>query len=83
MLQDNPTREIEIAGHTDSTGTPERNLELSHRRAEAAADWLIRNGILSTRIRTEGYGDTKPVSNNSTDEGRRKNRRTEITILDD
>jgi outer membrane protein OmpA-like peptidoglycan-associated protein/outer membrane protein assembly factor BamB len=83
MMQDNPSLEIEIAGHTDSTGTPEVNLGLSRLRAETAADWLIRNGILSKRIRTAGYGDTKPVSDNSTEEGRRKNRRTEIMILDD
>jgi outer membrane protein OmpA-like peptidoglycan-associated protein/outer membrane protein assembly factor BamB len=83
MMQDNPYLEIEIAGHTDSTGTPKLNLELSHRRAEAASDWLIRNGILSKRIRIVGYGDTKPVADNSTEEGRRKNRRTEITIIDD
>lgn len=83
MMQGNLALEIEIAGHTDSTGSPERNLALSHRRAAATAGWLIRNGILSTRIRTAGYGDTKPVADNSTEKGRRKNRRTEITILDD
>jgi outer membrane protein OmpA-like peptidoglycan-associated protein/outer membrane protein assembly factor BamB len=83
MMGDNPYLEIEIAGHTDSTGTAEFNLELSRRRAEAAADWLIRNGVLSKRIKTVGYGDTHPVSDNSTEEGRLKNRRTEITIIND
>ena len=83
MMQENPYHEIEIEGHTDSTGNPEFNLELSHRRAEAAADWLIRNGILSKRIKTVGYGDKRPVADNITREGRQKNRRTEITIIDD
>ena len=83
MMQENPYLEIEIAGHTDSTGNPEFNLELSHRRAESAADWLIRNGVLSKRVKTVGYGDKRPVADNSTREGRQKNRRTEITIIDD
>jgi outer membrane protein OmpA-like peptidoglycan-associated protein len=83
MMKDNPRIKIEIAGHTDSTGSKAFNQELSVLRAEAAASWLIRNGILSTRIKTVGYGDTKPVADNNTEEGRQKNRRTEITIIDD
>ncbi|UCB45803.1 MAG: PQQ-binding-like beta-propeller repeat protein [Spirochaetota bacterium] len=83
MMQENPHIKIEIGGHTDSTGSKEVNQELSLLRAEAAASWLIRNGILSKRIKTAGYGDTMPIADNATEEGRRKNRRTEITIIDD
>jgi outer membrane protein OmpA-like peptidoglycan-associated protein len=83
MMKDNPQIKIEIAGHTDSTGSKEFNMKLSWMRSESVADWLIRNGISSKRIVTKGYGDTKPVADNTTDEGRRKNRRTEILIIDD
>ena len=83
MMKENPRISIEIAGHTDSTGSKELNLKLSKLRAESVANWLIRNGILSKRIITKGYGDTKPVADNRTEDGRRKNRRTEVLIIDD
>jgi outer membrane protein OmpA-like peptidoglycan-associated protein len=82
MMTENPEIRIEIEGHTDSTGTSVFNMKLSQQRAMAVADWLIRNGISSTRITTHGYGDTRPVADNSTEEGRRKNRRTEILIIE-
>jgi len=83
MLRQNPKITIEIEGHTDSTGTSVFNQKLSVLRAESVADWLIRNGISSIRMKTRGYGDTRPVADNKTAEGRRKNRRTEILITDD
>jgi outer membrane protein OmpA-like peptidoglycan-associated protein/outer membrane protein assembly factor BamB len=83
MLRQHPNITIEIEGHTDSTGTSAFNQKLSVLRAESVADWLIRNGISSKRMKTTGYGDTKPVADNNTAEGRRKNRRTEILIVDD
>jgi outer membrane protein OmpA-like peptidoglycan-associated protein len=82
MLTENPAIRIEIAGHTDSTGSKEFNMKLSRARAESVASWLVRNGVLSTRLSTIGYGDTKPVTGNDTPEGRRKNRRTEIRIVE-
>jgi outer membrane protein OmpA-like peptidoglycan-associated protein len=82
MLQDNPGIRIEIAGHTDSTGSEETNQRLSELRAESVANWLIQNGVSSTRISTAGYGESRPVADNTTEEGRRKNRRTEISIFD-
>jgi outer membrane protein OmpA-like peptidoglycan-associated protein len=82
MLTENPAIRIEIAGHTDSTGGREFNMKLSRGRAETVASWLVRNGVLSTRITTVGYGDTKPVAGNDTPEGRRKNGRTEIRIVE-
>jgi len=82
MMQENPSIRITIAGHTDSTGDSAFNMKLSKMRANSVADWLIKNGVSSTRLNTTGYGDTKPVASNDTEEGRRKNRRTEITILE-
>lgn len=83
MMEVNPGLKIEIAGHTDSTGTREFNQKLSEDRAESLASWLIQNGISSTRITTVGYGESRPVADNETEDGRRKNRRTEIKIMSD
>ena len=82
MMRENPAIKVEIAGHTDATGGKEFNMNLSRMRAETVASWLIRNGVLSKRLATVGYGDTRPVADNATPEGRRKNRRTEIRIVE-
>ncbi|MFI5219080.1 MAG: OmpA family protein [Bacteroidia bacterium] len=76
-----PTLEIEIAGHTDNVGSPESNLKLSQGRADAVRNYLIKNSIAASRVTAKGYGDTEPVAYNDTDEGRQKNRRTEVRIL--
>jgi OOP family OmpA-OmpF porin len=76
-----PTLVIEIGGHTDNTGTPEINLKLSQDRAESVRNYLINKGISANRIIAKGYGDTEPVADNSTDEGKAKNRRTEVKII--
>ena len=72
---------IEVSGHTDSTGTPEHNLELSRQRAETAAGYLIANGIKRDRCVTVGFGQTRPIASNATDKGRQENRRTEIHAI--
>jgi outer membrane protein OmpA-like peptidoglycan-associated protein len=82
MMRENPEIRIEIAGHTDSTGSEEVNQRLSELRAESVASWLIQNGISSKRIMTKGYGETKPIADNDTEAGRRRNRRTEISIIE-
>jgi outer membrane protein OmpA-like peptidoglycan-associated protein/osmotically-inducible protein OsmY len=71
---------IEIEGHTDSEGTPERNQALSERRAQAVADFLAEAGVPSDRIKAIGYGQTRPVAGNDTAENRAKNRRIEFTV---
>ncbi|MFH2143620.1 MAG: OmpA family protein [Bacteroidota bacterium] len=76
-----PEMEIEISGHTSNTGTPEHNLDLSNRRAKAVADFLIEKGIVENRIKSLGYGLTKPIASNETKEGRSKNRRVEFKII--
>ncbi len=83
MMKNNPDIKIEIDGHTDSTGSKEFNMKLSLERANAVKSWLVMNGISESRIETKGFGDTRPIADNSTPEGRRKNRRTEIIIKND
>lgn len=75
------TMEIEIAGHTDNVGDKEANLKLSQERAEAVRNYLIKKGIDASRITAKGYGDTKPVADNSTEKGKQQNRRTEVKII--
>ncbi|WP_028296261.1 OmpA family protein [Olivibacter sitiensis] len=76
-----PDSKLQIDGHTDATGTPEYNMELSERRAKRVKDYLVERGLKAASISTKGYGLTKPVAPNNTSEGRQKNRRVEITIL--
>ncbi len=71
---------VEVAGHTDSTGSAEYNQKLSERRANAVAQYLETQGLASNRVVTIGAGETKPVADNSTPEGRQANRRVELTL---
>ncbi|MGM0650867.1 MAG: OmpA family protein [Bacteroidota bacterium] len=82
-LELKPDIRVEIAGHTDHVGTEEDNMDLSQRRAEAVKNWLVRRGIDVDRIEAKGYGETQPVADNETEEGRQQNRRTEVRILED
>ncbi|WP_269004241.1 OmpA family protein [Aquirufa ecclesiirivi] len=81
VMQENATLQIEISGHTDNTGSDELNNKLSQDRADAVKNYLINQGVKSDRIRTKGYGKTKPKADNSTEEGRQLNRRVEFAIL--
>ncbi|WP_428311834.1 OmpA family protein [Hydrocarboniphaga sp.] len=79
-LQRVPSLNFEIGGHTDARGSEPYNLGLSLRRARSVADYLQARGIEPSRMHTEGYGETMPVADNATDEGRELNRRVEIKI---
>jgi len=81
LLNQNPSVEIEIAGHTDSKGSDEYNLNLSQGRAQSVVDYIISRGIEDIRLVAKGYGETLPVASNDTDEGRAENRRVEFTVL--
>lgn len=81
LMRDNPKLRIEIGGHTDNQGSASYNMKLSESRAKAVADYLIAKGIDPKRLQYRGYGKTKPIADNSTDEGRAKNRRVEMKIL--
>ena len=72
---------LKIEGHTDSIGTPERNMNLSIRRAEAVKAYLVEKGVMESRLETAGYGQTRPIATNKTEAGRQKNRRVEMTII--
>ena len=71
---------VEVAGHTDSTGSAEYNQKLSERRANSVAQYLESQGLASNRVVTVGAGETRPVADNSTPEGRQANRRVELTL---
>ncbi|MCS6990383.1 MAG: OmpA family protein [Chitinophagales bacterium] len=81
FLRQNPTVRIRIDGHTDDVGSHEHNQRLSENRARAVLEYLAANGIEPTRLSYKGFGETQPVATNLTDEGRARNRRTEITII--
>ncbi len=81
LLMQNPEINIEISGHTDSTGSFQYNMDLSENRARSVRDYLINKGVSAGRIRYIGYADTIPVDTNETEEGRANNRRTEFKII--
>ena len=76
-----PNTTLLIVGHTDSQGTTAFNQALSERRARAAADYLVAQGVAATRLHTEGRGELESVGTNDTDAGRQQNRRVEIAIF--
>lgn len=73
--------DIEVAGHTDSMGSDAYNMKLSKQRAEAVRNFLISRGVAADRLTAKGYGESQPVADNATEEGRFKNRRVELTPL--
>ncbi len=81
ILQENPSIRIELSGHTDSRGSDEYNLKLSESRAKSCVDYLVSKGIKADRMEFAGYGETKPIDSNETEEGMANNRRTEFKIL--
>lgn len=80
-LESNPEAKVSVTGHTDSSGPRSVNVELSRKRADFIADYLVKSGISASQIQTESKVDSEPAASNSTPEGRAKNRRTEIKIL--
>lgn len=81
FLNQNPAIKVEISAHTDASGSDEYNMSLSQKRAQSVVDYLINKGINSERLIAKGYGETKPVADNETEEGRAKNRRVEMRIM--
>jgi outer membrane protein OmpA-like peptidoglycan-associated protein len=81
LLSDNPLLEIELVGHTDNQGPSSANLQLSEERALSIVKYLIENGIDKKRLEFKGYGGTRPIASNASEESRHKNRRVEIKIL--
>ena len=81
ILKCYPTMTIQLEGHTDSTGDPEANKKLSVDRAEAVKGLLVAGGVDGSRITTAGWGQEKPIASNDTEEGKAKNRRTELIVV--
>lgn len=81
VLKEYTSTMIEVAGHTDSTGSDAYNQRLSQERADAVRQVLISQGVQAVRIDTVGYGESRPIASNSTPAGRQQNRRVELTLL--
>lgn len=81
LLATNSGTKIEIGGHTDNTGNAAANLKLSDQRAKVVYDYLLAQGVATDAMTFKGYGSSKPVGDNATDEGKAANRRTEFTVL--
>ena len=80
FLQENPTIVVEIQGHTDNIGDARDNQLLSERRAKSVYDYVLSKHVDASRVSYKGYGASKPVASNETEEGRAKNRRTVFVI---
>lgn len=78
MLKTNPTIKISVEGHTDNVGNPQSNQTLSENRAKAVMNAIISKGIDKSRLSSKGWGQTNPISDNKTEDGKAKNRRVEI-----
>lgn len=81
VLKQEKTKKIRVDGYTDATGTEEYNVWLSDKRAASVKKYLEEAGVSGSRISTKGFGPSNPVGNNKTPEGRQKNRRVEVLIL--
>lgn len=81
VLLKKPTWKLEIAGHTDNVGDDDKNMVLSKKRAESLKSYLVSKGVEATRLNTLFFGETKPIADNNTPEGRKKNRRVEMKII--
>jgi OOP family OmpA-OmpF porin len=78
LMQQNPALKLRVEGHTDNVGAAAANQTLSQKRAQSVVAWLTAHGIAATRLTAAGFGATKPVADNSTEDGRAKNRRVEL-----
>ena len=83
-IDEHPRTQILIEGHTDNVGSAQANQQLSEKRAISVRDWLvIASNLPVTRFAVKGYGDTRPIASNETDDGRAQNRRVEIILIPD
>ena len=80
VLKESPEVRVEIAGHTDGSGPEAYNQALSQQRADAVLQYMTSHGIHASRLSTVGYGETRPLTDNSTRDGRTQNRRVELNV---
>jgi outer membrane protein OmpA-like peptidoglycan-associated protein len=83
LLQSEPDKKIRIEGHTDSVGSAQSNLELSQRRADAVMASLVELGLNAERVTAVGLGEDFPIASNEDEDGRSRNRRVDVILLDD
>ena len=82
ILKENPDIKVEIGGHTDGSGSEKANLKLSEKRAQSAKKYIEdKFNIAGDRMKVKGYGESKPIADNNTNEGRAKNRRVEFRAI--
>lgn len=81
LLQENPTVKVQIEGHTDNIGSAADNMKLSENRAKAVVNYLVSKNISVTRLIAKGFGATRPIAENNSEEGRAQNRRTELKVV--
>lgn len=81
LMRDNPTLKIMISGHTDNVGKNDDNMLLSNNRAQAVVKYLTNKGVSAQRLSFKGFGATQPVADNNSEDGRAKNRRTELKVI--
>jgi adhesin transport system outer membrane protein len=81
MLKRYPTMKVEVAGHTDHNNTEEFNRRLSDRRAKSVLDYLVSAGVPAGQLSAKGYGESRPIADNTTEEGQARNRRVELRVL--
>ncbi|MBL4655919.1 MAG: OmpA family protein [Bacteroidia bacterium] len=82
LLRDNQQIKVEISGHTDGVGSKKYNKRLSEKRANAVVEYLYERGVQKNRLTAKGYGKLQPIADNSTEDGRQQNRRTELKIIE-
>ena len=80
FMRENKDKKAALSGHTDSVGTDAYNQKLSQRRVNSVKDFIVKKGVESSRISGQGFGESKPIADNKTKEGRAKNRRVEIKV---
>ena len=80
FMQENKNSKVELSGHTDWTGTEAYNQKLSERRVASVQKYVVGKGVDAGRISGRGYGESKPIADNRTREGRAKNRRVEVKV---
>jgi OOP family OmpA-OmpF porin len=80
FLRENKDKKAALSGHTDSVGTDAYNVKLSERRVNSVKDYVVKKGAESSQVSSQGFGESKPIADNKTKEGRSKNRRVEIKV---
>jgi OmpA-OmpF porin, OOP family len=80
FMNENKDKKAELSGHTDNIGTEAYNRKLSERRVNSVRDYVVKKGIDNSRISGQGFGESKPIAENKTAQGRAKNRRVEIKV---